>query len=93
MVVLMWPNLEDVFMELIVREASEAEAEFAWPLYKSFVQKNLFDGTENRKPPSAWNDAQERAKFREYWATTTRYIIEVDGVSVGWPRSKKDRTE
>jgi len=71
-------------MLLEVRDATPSDAEFAWALYGPFVKDNLFTGQSGRPPPNKWHDAQERAKFDQYYQTRRNYVVDIDGEKAGW---------
>lgn len=71
-------------MELKAAPADEADFDFAWQLFSSFVLENLFSGKPGARARSDWSDDSEREKFAANWSAVENYIISVDGERIGW---------
>lgn len=75
-------------MQLEVRLARPSEKEMAWPLYRSFIEKNIYPKCSANLSTVDWCD-QEKTLFLNQWEISENYIIDIDGEGVGWAGVRK----
>ncbi|MEM7493485.1 MAG: hypothetical protein AAF296_08900 [Pseudomonadota bacterium] len=74
-------------MQLDVRSARNEEHALAWPLYRAYIEKNIYPTCSTELSREEWC-AEEQSRFSERWNPQDFYIVEIDGTCIGWAEIK-----
>ncbi len=74
-------------MQLDVRSARKEEHSLAWPLYRDYIEKNIYPRCSTELSCDEWC-AEESRRFSERWNPQDFYMVEIDGKCIGWAEIK-----